>query len=118
MSNNIRALVSIIDLDATKELASGAEKLQYGTTMLLLGMGTIFTVLAIIWLSLVLFKFVFHDLAAKKKEAPIEEPVVAAPIVTAAPCDEEIVAVIAAAIAMAESEGNGIKFRVVSFRRI
>ena len=32
--------------------------------------------------------------------------------------DEEIVAVIAAAIAMAESESNGLKFRVVSFRRI
>lgn len=32
--------------------------------------------------------------------------------------DEEIVAVIAAAIAMAESESNGLKFKVVSFRRI
>ena len=32
--------------------------------------------------------------------------------------DEEIIAVIAAAIAMAESENNGLKFRVVSFRRI
>ena len=31
--------------------------------------------------------------------------------------DEEIIAVIAAAIAMAESESNGLKFRVVSFRR-
>lgn len=32
--------------------------------------------------------------------------------------DEEIIAVIAAAIAMAESENSGLKFRVVSFRRI
>ena len=32
--------------------------------------------------------------------------------------DEEIVAVIAAAIAMAESENSGLKFKVVSFRRI
>ena len=32
--------------------------------------------------------------------------------------DEEIIAVIAAAIAMAESESEGLKFRVVSFRRI
>lgn len=32
--------------------------------------------------------------------------------------NEEIIAVIAAAIAMAESENNGLKFRVVSFRRI
>ena len=29
----------------------------------------------------------------------------------------EIIAAIAAAIAMAESEGSGVKFRVVSFRR-
>lgn len=32
--------------------------------------------------------------------------------------DEEIIAVIAAAIAMAESESEGLKFRVVSFKRI
>lgn len=32
--------------------------------------------------------------------------------------DEEIIAVIAAAIAMAESESDGLKFKVVSFRRI
>ena len=31
---------------------------------------------------------------------------------------KEIVAVIAAAVAMAESESSGLKFRVVSFRRI
>ncbi len=32
--------------------------------------------------------------------------------------DEEIVAVITAAVAMAEAESDGLKFRVVSFRRI
>ena len=32
--------------------------------------------------------------------------------------DEEIIAVIAAAIDMAESESSGLKFKVVSFRRI
>ncbi len=32
--------------------------------------------------------------------------------------NEEIIAVIAAAIAMAESESNGLKFKVVSFRRV
>ena len=32
--------------------------------------------------------------------------------------DEEFIAVIAAAIAMAESESDGLKFKVVSFRRI
>ena len=37
---------------------------------------------------------------------------------TCANNDEEIIAVIAAAIAMAESESDGLKFKVVSFRRI
>ena len=32
--------------------------------------------------------------------------------------DGEIIAVLAAAIAAAESEDNGLKFRVVSFRRV
>ena len=32
--------------------------------------------------------------------------------------DEEIIAVIAAAIAAAEADSNGLKFKVVSFRRI
>ena len=32
--------------------------------------------------------------------------------------DKEIIAVIAAAIAMAESDNSGMKFRVVSFKRV
>ena len=43
--------------------------------------------------------------------------VVSEPVTPVASNDEEIVAAIAAAIAMAESESDGIKFRVVSFKR-
>ena len=93
------------------------ETLGFGGQMLLLGMLTVFAVLAIIWLCLTIFKFAFTGVSDKPK-AKIEE----APVVEAAPVqivsqDEEIVAVIAAAIAMAESESSGLKFKVVSFKR-
>ena len=86
---------------------------------MLLGMATIFTVLIIIWISLIVLKFFLHDVpmakeAEKKNSQPA--PVVSAPVVNTA-SDDEIVAVIAAAIAAAESESSGLKFRVVSFRR-
>ncbi len=97
-----------------------AETLGFGAQILLIGMLTVFTVLCILWIALMIFKFFFHDLAKqehKEVAAPAPTPTpdhVAAPVSS----DDEIVAVIAAAIAMAESEtSNGIKFRVVSFKR-
>ena len=92
--------------------------LSFGGTILLIGILTVFAVLIIIWVALVLFRFAFSADRTKKKtkietaEAPVE-----APVFVSQSADEEIVAVIAAAIAMAESESNGMKFRVVSFRR-
>ena len=90
----------------------------FGGAIMLIGMATIFAVLCIIWICITLFKVFFHDLPAKKA-AKASEP---APVaVSAEPvksnADEEIVAVIAAAIAMAESENSGMKFKVVSFKR-
>lgn len=116
---NLILLSNVLDLDPTKKITGVSDMFQYGATMLLLGMLTVFSVLATIWLSLLVFKFVFHDLPEKKKAAPVQDsaPVVQYESATASD-DEEIVAVIAAAIAMAESESNGIKFKVVSFRRI
>lgn len=95
------------------------ETLMFGGQMLLLGISTVFAVLALIWLCLVVFKFAFQGASdkpkAKKEAAPTPAPVVApAPV---ASCDDEIVAVIAAAIAMAEAESSGLKFKVVSFKR-
>ena len=116
---NLMLLSNVLDLDPSKKIANISDKLQYGGTMLLLGMLTVFAVLAIIWLSLIIFKVVFHDLPEKKKAAPVQAALPAVADETVADTnDEEIVAVIAAAIAMAESESNGIKFKVVSFRRI
>ena len=92
----------------------------FGGAILLIGMLTIFIVLIIIWFALALFKFAFHDLAAKRSVSRSAESAGEAeaplPVIQAAE-DSEIIAVIAAAIAMAESESSGRKFKVVSFRR-
>ena len=93
------------------------ETLGFGAQMLILGMGTVFSVLALLWLSLTLFKIVFHG--RDKKEEKVEQNDVSATVepVYNYSDDSEIVAVIAAAIAMAESDNEGLKFRVVSFKR-
>lgn len=94
------------------------DALMFGGAMLLIGMATVFSVLCVLWICLTLFKICFHDIPAKRRERVVDEAVVAAPVTTAVSNnDDEIIAVIAAAIAMAESESSGIKFRVVSFRR-
>ena len=56
-----------------------------------------------------------EEYAASANETEVASPVL--PVAATATSDDEIVAVIAAAIAMAESENSGLKFRVVSFKR-
>ena len=100
--------------DYTKPVEGFLDRLTFGGFMLLLGMAVVFAVLIIIWGCLSVFKLYFTKSDVKPKE------VVEAPVVPAAPVvqnDNEIVAVIAAAIAAAESDSNGTKFKVVSFRR-
>ena len=102
------------------DIAQLGQAAGFGGAMVLIGMVTIFAVLCLLWACLVVFKIVFHDLPEKRKAAAIanEEVVEDAPVATVVNTqDEEIVAVIAAAIAMAESESDGIKFKVVSFKR-
>ena len=100
-----------------KDLPFG-DALSIGGSTLLLGMATVFSVLIIIWISLIVLKFFLHDVPmqkeAQKSAAPVQ--VVETPVVKTTN-DDEIVAVIAAAIAAAEAEDSGLKFRVVSFRR-
>ena len=95
------------------------ESALFGLKIMLIGMATVFSVLCLIWLCLSIFKSVFSRTSEKSsKPAKVDEvaPAPVAPVVTAS--DDEIIAVIAAAIAAAESESvNGAKFRVVSFRR-
>ena len=104
-----------VDPNATLDFFSA---LSFGGQTMLIGMVTIFAVLIIIWGALVAFKFFLYDIPNKKKSA---DPVVTVPaaqeIIPEAKNDSEIIAVIAAAIAASESESNGAKFRVVSFRR-
>ena len=115
---NINTLISIDEVDTSLPLESFADKLSYGGTLVLIGMLTIFSVLVIIMIALYGFKYFFHDLAKAKSNAPKPEKVDVAPVVIpVSNPDEEVVAAITAAIAMAESESNGIKFRVVSFKR-
>ena len=100
--------------DYTKPVDGFLDKITFGGFMLLLGMAVVFSVLIIIWGALSLFKLYFTKSEAKPEAAP------AAPVVVEAPKasdDSEIVAVIAAAIAAAEADSDGTKFKVVSFRR-
>ena len=94
--------------------------LIFGGSILLIGMATIFAVLIILWAFLALFKLVFHN--SGKKEAKKSQKAVVGGTEKAendTGTDQgEIIAVIAAAIAMAESENSDLKFRVVSFRRV
>lgn len=94
------------------------DALTYGGQTVLLGMATVFAVLTIIWLALVLFKLFLYDIPLKKAaESPASADSVSSAPISADTDEDEIVAVIAAAIAAAESESNGVKFKVVSFRR-
>ncbi len=100
--------------DFTKPVENFPDRLIFGGLMLLIGMAVVFAVLIIIWACLAIFKYAFAGKEPKqKKPAPVPAPI--KQVYT--PTDAEIVAVIAAAIAAAESENSGMKFRVVSFKR-
>lgn len=105
----------------SNQTLTAKDALSYGGGVVLLGMATVFAVLTIIWITLIIFKFFFHDLKLNTKikaESHVEKTPDPAPAPASASSDEEIIAVIAAAIAAAESESaNGTKFRVVSFNR-
>lgn len=93
--------------------------LLFGLSVVFIGMLTIFSVLIILWIFLAAFKVIFHDLPEKRKsniKTNVNETVTAEAASTHN--EDEIIAVIAAAIAMAESDNDGMKFRVVSFKRI
>ena len=102
------------------ESGNTGESLIFGLQVFLIGIATVFAVLCVIWACLAMFKVVFHDIPEKKKNKKVDNTPVA--VITEAPVTDtasgdEIIAVIAAAIAAAESENCGVKYRVVSFRR-
>ena len=102
------------------------EKILNGLTVVVVGLGGVFAVLAIIWGVLALFKVFFYDIpekkkAAKIKAAPAPAPVAEAPVEAAPEADDtQLIAVITAAIAAytAESAGGALPFRVVSYKRV
>ena len=107
----------------TKYSAFSAEAWTKALEVTILGMGMVFSVLAILWLALVVFKLVFAK-EQKRNKVEVSTPAsVAEPEPVAEADDGELIAVISAAIAAyrAEEEGcvgddvNG--FRVVSFKR-
>ena len=114
--NLLEVTSDFFDKSIIKELGFG-ETLLFGGQMLLLGMMAVFSVLCSIWLLLTVFKKVFTNINSKPASAPKSEEAVPIPAPVVNTADGEIVAAIAAAIAMAESENNGLKFRVVSFRK-
>lgn len=108
----------IVDF-ANFELSQLLDALMFGGAMLFIGMAAVFSVLLVLWLFLCLFKLVFHDLPKKRKPKKVEPaPVkVVEEVSKDTNKDEELIAVIGAAIAMAEGDDSGLKFRVVSFKR-
>ena len=105
-----------------------ADRVSEALSVSLLGIGTVFAVLAVLWGVLEIFRFFFYDLPkrssgeVKKEEktakpvkpAPVSAPV-AAPVVNTG-SDAELVAAISAAIAVVLDK-PATSFRVVSFRR-
>ena len=108
---------AIVKYGAEFDISQLGKAALFGGSMVLIGMATIFAVLCMLWACLALFKVVFskseNDKADKVKVEESTTNVVSAQ----ANNDDEIVAVIAAAIAMAEAENSELKFRVVSFKR-
>ncbi len=105
---------------AETEMALG-DKLLLGGQVSLLGMGTVFAVLAILWGLVELMHLLLTGFSGNKKkkkaEAPVEMPAATpAPAVSAPADDLEIVAVITAAVAAASGTSPS-SFRVVSFKR-
>ncbi|HOQ14567.1 MAG TPA: OadG family protein [Bacillota bacterium] len=110
------------------------DRLLEGLKVTVLGLATVFLVLAILWLLLYFFKLIFYrpskntdddtpvSIAGAKYEPPAFPPKAANQATAASPAqsnDAELIAVITAAIeAYAESEGlpRG-SLRVVSFKR-
>jgi sodium pump decarboxylase gamma subunit len=105
-------------MDYSQSISGFADKLSFGGMMVLVGVAAVFSVLTIIWLSLTIFSSVFKNISERKQKKAVESTPIPEPVAVDTTADEEIVAVIAAAIAMAESESDGIKFKVVSFRRV
>lgn len=112
---------------------SFGERMSYGLQVFVVGLGTVFAVLIILWLALLLFKVFAYDIPQKQAKKATEERLAkAAEEAASAPVvpefaeepveiydDSELIAVITAAIeAYNTANGSSLPFRVVSFKRV
>lgn len=132
------AMLDSVDMDSVLHNGmSISEKLTFSGQMILMGMGTVFAVLLIIWGVLSLFRVFMYDIPNKRKAAKeaqtavVETPAAPADAVSevepepeASPVDDDmaIIAVITAAISAYRSAESGgaayaLPFRVVSYKR-
>ena len=115
---------------ATKPLG---ERLGDGLQVFVIGIAAVFAVLAVLWGVLALFKIFFYDLPEKKKAKAkaarddaknhsneLVPVVVGAENAAENDNDEQLIAVITAAIAAynADAGKNALPFRVVSYKRV
>lgn len=116
--NLLTNIAAAANIDFNTKIENIGDILSFGGEKVLIGMATVFSVLIVIWISIIGLKYLFANFNKKSDEDVAPEPV-AQPVYQAPPtvCDGEVIAAIAAAIAMAEAENTGLKFRVVSFRR-
>ena len=117
-------------LAAGDQTLNMSERISTGLSVLLFGMGVVFSVLILIWGILVLFRVIFYDIPNKKNASanktetavepepePVPEPEAQiAESETGEANDEEVVAAITAAISLMLDKPQ-TSFRVVSFRR-
>ena len=112
-------------LNSAEQSLSLSDKLSIGGQVTLLGMGTVFSVLIVLWGMVELLHLILVGPEKKKKVTKVVEeittPLVAEPVretVPAAPQTDDLalIAVITAAVAAA-SGSSPSSFRVVSFKR-
>ena len=101
------------------------ERVAYSGKMLVIGFGTVFLALIVLWGVLELFRRVLEIRRPAEKKEKRASSAPATPVASPAPAtaanDDVLVAVLTAAVAaaMAEEGNTQLKdFRVVSFRRI
>ncbi|MBQ9920749.1 MAG: OadG family protein [Clostridia bacterium] len=102
--------------------ANALEKAIFGLKILLMGLGTVFSVLIFLWLVLTVFRVVFvkSNVAKPTKPQPAPKPMIAPTakvVAEAAEDDTELIAVLMAAICAASGTSDPSKLRIVSYKR-